>query len=521
MTILFNALLVLLLVFINGFFVAAEFAFVSIRRSRIETLATAGGNRARSATRLLAMLDNLNAYLSASQLGITLASLALGSIGEPFFSHLLEAPLTRLGISESAIHIIAYIVALGVITSLHIVLGEQAPKLMGLERAESVALACALPMQLFYKTFRLPVIALDWASARVMRLFGLNSAGEHGSVYTADELRQLVNVSHESGHIEADEKQLIERVFDFSDAEVREAMIPRTEVVALPVNASLTDAEQAFIDSGFSRLPVYREQLDEIVGVLFMKDLLPFLRANRTMQNGDSTFAHNSDALLSTHSNNSITTTANAHLELHYHQHLKPANDGLIHQAGGSSSSSGNSVSAVAMQAGTFNLEAILHAPMFVPATARLGKVLSDMQAAQTHLAFVVDEHGGIEGILTLEDLLEEIVGEINDEYDDEARSQVQQLDDETYLLDATLAVRDANRLLDLKLPEDTDYTTLAGFLLAQAGHMLQVGEVIEHDGATFTVESLEGRRIRRVRFILAKDSAIAAAVEAANIPQS
>lgn len=421
-----NIFAVLLLVFANGFFVAAEFALVSVRRPRIESLAAGGSRRA---GRLLDLLNNLNAYLSAAQLGITLASLALGWIGEPAFAHMLEKPLAGR-LSDAWLHTIAFLMAFAVITSLHIVLGEQAPKLLGLERAEKVALATALPMQLFYKVFRWPIRALDWASARTVRLLGLHSAADHGSIYTAEELRQLIDVSHKSGHLEAEEQRLINKVFDFSDAEVREAMVPRTTVVALPLTATLAEAEEAFCSSGYSRLPVYRDRLDEIVGVLFLKDLVPCLRA----------------------------------------------------------------------QPGEFQLEKLLHPPMFVPATARLGAVLAQMQSSRTHLAFVVDEHGGIEGILTLEDLLEEIVGEINDEYDEEVRSQIME-ENGTYVLDGMLAVRDANRQFNLRLPEEAGYTTLAGFLLAKAGRLLRQGETVEHDGARFTVERVDRRRIRRIRF--------------------
>ena len=238
-------------------------------------------------------------------------------------------------------------------------------------------------------------------------------------------------MSRKSGHLEADEQQLINRVFDFSEAEVREAMVPRTAVIALPVTATLEEAEKVFCDLGYSRLPVYREQLDNIVGVLFMKELMPCLRR-----------------------------------------------DG----------------------AGEFQMERMLHPPLFVPATARLASVLAQMQVARTHLAFVIDEHGGIEGIVTLEDLLEEIVGEIDDEYDEEVRSQIVD-EGGSFLIDGMLAVRDANRRFKLRLPEEGGYTTLAGFLLDQAGRILQPGETVEHDGAKFTVERVDRHRIRRVRY--------------------
>jgi CBS domain containing-hemolysin-like protein len=423
----FNLVLVVVLVLANGFFVASEFALVGVRRSRIESLAEKGDLRA---GRLLRLLNNLNAYISATQLGITLASLGLGWIGEPAIAHLLEAPL-KGRVNETFLHTLSFTIAFSIITFLHIVLGELAPKTVALERAEKTALTIAWPMEMFYKILRWPIRLLDWAGTRTVRLFGLHPTSDHGSIYTEDELRQLINASRKSGHLEEEEQQLINRVFDFSEAEVREAMIPRTTVAALPVTATLAEVEETFCETGYSRLPVYREQLDDIVGVLFMKDIMPCLRT------------------------------------------------------------SGNK---------EFDMERMLHPPMFVPATARLGGVLAQMQAARTHLAFAIDEHGGIEGILTLEDLLEEIVGEIDDEYDEEVRAQIIE-EDGHYVLDGMLAVRDANRKFKLKLPEDAGYTTLAGFLLARAGHILSPGETVEHDGAIFTVERVDRHRIRRVRF--------------------
>ncbi|MDX6710290.1 MAG: magnesium and cobalt exporter, family [Blastocatellia bacterium] len=422
-----NLLLVVVLVLANGFFVASEFALVGVRRSRIATLAASGDARAE---RLLRLVDNLNAYISATQLGITLASLALGWIGEPAVAHLLEGPL-KGRVSQPVLDTIAFAIAFSVITFLHIVLGELAPKTLALEQAEKTALFIAWPMEIFFKIFSWPIRLLEWAGTRTVRLFGLHHSGEHVSIYTAEELRALIDASRRSGHLEEDEQRLINRVFDFSGAEVREAMVPRINVDAIPVTANLEDVTSAFRRLGYSRLPVFSERLNNIVGVLYRRDLEPYL--NRPTPGG-------------------------------------------------------------------FDLKRLLHAPLFVPATARLGMVLKLMQLSKTHLAIAVDEHGDMKGIVTLEDLLEEIVGEINDEYDEEVRSQITD-ENGTFLLDGMLAVRDANRHFKLQLPEDRSYTTIAGFLLSQAGHLLSVGETIEYDGACFTVERVDRHRIRRVRF--------------------
>ena len=419
-------LLVLVLVLANGFFVASEFALVGVRRSRIQIMAANGDVRAQ---RLVALLGNLNAYISATQLGITMASLALGWIGEPVFAHLLEEPL-RGRVSEVTLHTISFSIAFSIITFLHIVLGELAPKTLALERAEAVALAISWPLQAFYKVFQWPIRLLDWSGTRVVRMFGLHPSGEHGSVYTEGELRHLIDVSRQSGHLESEEQQLIHKVFDFSDAEVKEAMAPRPHVVSLPVTANLDDVRRAFLTFGYSRLPVYGKDLDDIVGLLFRKDL----DMGRVTNDED------------------------------------------------------------------FDLRRWVRPPVFIPSSVSLGVALKRMQASQVHFVFVVDEHGGLEGILTLEDLLEEIVGEINDEYDEETLAQIRK-DGETYILDGMLAVRDANKRFGIGLTEDEAYTTIAGYLLSKAGRLLRPGDRIVDVAGVFSVERVEKRRISRVRF--------------------
>jgi magnesium and cobalt exporter, CNNM family len=423
-TVVIKLIAVLLLVAANGFFVAAEFAFVGVRSSRIETLAASGS---RSAKRLLGLLQNLNAYLSACQLGITLASLALGWIGEPAIARLLEGPLS--GLPDTWRHAIAFAVGFSIITSLHIVLGEQAPKLMGLALAERVALAVALPLQLFYRIFSLPIRLLDWASARTVNLFGIQATSEHASIYTEEELRKLVDMSRESGHLRAEERRLIHRVFEFSDTLVREAMVPRTEMAAIPNTCSLEQITKAFDQHRYSRLPVYKESFDDVCGFIHSKDVMPYL--------------------------------------------LHPEK---------------------------FKLEDVLQPPLYVVDTARLEHVLRQMQKAKMHFGFVVDEHGGLEGIITLEDLLEEIVGDISDEHDEEVNEQITEIDKCTYVLDGGLAVRDLNRRLKLSVPESEGYTTIGGFLMNEAGHVLKPGEVVQHDGLVFMIERVEKRRVRRVK---------------------
>ena len=431
---LLSIISVILLVAANGFFVASEFALVAVRKSRIEAQAAEGD---KAAVRLLGMLNNLNAYISATQLGITLSSLGLGWIGEPAVASLLDPVLFWLGSvtglaflqTPTVLHAISFAIAFSLITFLHIVFGELAPKTAALELSERVSYVIAVPLLIFYKVFNYPIRLLDWAGTTTVRLFGLHPSGEHGSSYTEEEIRQLIRVSEESGHLNAEERNLINKVFEFSETTVKEAMVPRTEIVAVPENSTLEDIVRAFRQHGYSRIPVYRNSLDDMAGFVHSKDVLSYI--------------------------------------------LRPK---------------------------TFKLERIIQKPVYVVDTARLEDVLRQMQKEKFHFGFVVDEHGGVEGIITLEDLLEEIVGEISDEHDEEVNEQITELSDGSILLDGGLAVRDLNRRLDMNLPVSEGYTTVGGFLMSVAGSILSLGDVVPFNGHTFIVERVHKRRIMQVR---------------------
>ena len=428
LSVLLKLLAVLFFVGANAFFVGAEFALVSVRRTRLETRTAAGSRRARAAVRLI---NDPSFFISSTQLGVTLASLALGWVGEPTLASLLE-PLAKAiapaGRAAYVAHILAIIIAFAVITFLHIVLGELMPKMFALERAESLALFVARPLELFAKVFRAPIWAFNRTGAALGRLIGLKSSLQHTAVYSEVELRQLIDISRESGHLRAEERRLIHRVFEFSDTLVREAMVPRPQIAAISADCSLEDIRHAFHLHRYSRLPVYRDSLDNVVGFIHSKDLMPYL--------------------------------------------LRPQD---------------------------FKLEYVLQPPIYVVDTARLEDVLRQMQKAKSHFGFVVDEHGGIEGIITLEDLLEEIVGDISDEHDEEVNEQITQVNERIYALDGALAVRDLNRRLKTNLPEDENYTTIGGYLMSVAGHVLQPSEVIEAEDLRFTVEKVERRRLLNV----------------------
>lgn len=430
----FNIFLVVFLVLANGFFVASEFALVAVRKSRIEAQVAEG---LPGAERLLAMLNNLNAYISATQLGITLSSLGLGWIGEPAIAALLDPVFMWVAAasgweflaSGAVVHTISFIVAFSIITFLHIVFGELAPKTAALELSEKVSYFIALPLQLFYKVGYYPIRLLDWAGTKTARMFGLKSSGEHGASYSEEEIRSLINASQEKGLLNEEERRLINQVFEFSETTVKEAMVPRTEIVAISVTCTLEEMVRAFRQHGYSRIPVYGESLDDMRGVIHSKDMLSYL--------------------------------------------LRPK---------------------------TFKLERILQKPVYVVDTARLEDVLKQMQQEKFHFGFVVDEHGGIEGIITLEDLLEEIVGEISDEHDEEVNEQIHAQPDGSFVLEGGLAVRDLNRRLSMNLPISESYTTIAGFLMSESGQILNVGDTVPFNGHVFKIEKTAKRRILKVR---------------------
>ncbi|MCI0388862.1 MAG: hemolysin family protein [Acidobacteria bacterium] len=422
-------LAVLILVLANGFFVAVEFALVSVRRSKIETLAAANKGGAHA---VLRALDHLDAMLSASQFGITIASLALGAVGESMLARLFEPILLNFlpsGASSLIAHSIAIALALAVITYLHLVLGEYAPKALAIEKAEAISLATARWMELFYQTFKPFIWLINVSGIKFLKLFGVDFRPGHHTVYTQEELRRLIDLSHQSGQLQEEEREMIHNVFEFADLTAREIMIPAPQVVALEQRAGFEEVVRQFQVTGYSRLPVYSGNFDEIVGVLHSKDVMPFL-----------------------------------------------------------------------LKKSEFDLEKVMRQPIFIPDTARLGDVLNSLQKSSVHLAIVVDEHSGVEGILTLEDILEEIVGEIQDEHDEAQASKLSQSGEGVFSIDAGMTIREANRKFHLKLPESDHYTTVAGFLIARAGRLLNQGDTVDHNGTKFTVERVTSRRVTRVK---------------------
>ncbi|MFY9555481.1 MAG: hemolysin family protein [Blastocatellia bacterium] len=429
MTVLLKLAAVFVLVLANAFFVGAEFALVSLRRSRVATLIAEGHKRAQL---LLRITEDLTGYISACQVGVTLASLALGWIGENTIAELLQPGMDLIlsgVISTVATHSTAVALAFVVITYLHLVLGEFVPKAVALERTEKMALAVARPMEIFYRCFKAPIWIINKSGVTLLRWMGLRATAEHTAAYSEEELRHLVGLSHKSGHVHEDERLLINNVFDFTEATVESVMVPRTEIEALDAQLSPAEMLDVFDETRYSRMPVYRNSLDNVIGIVLHKDLSSIVRRG-------------------------IPAT----------------------------------------------LEEIVRPAVFIPTHVKLNDALRMLRRSSEHMALVVDEHGGVEGLVTLEDLLEELVGDIRDEHDEAAARQIVEQPDGTYNVRGNLSIRDANKLLGLDLPESDSYHTIAGFMMARAGRLLKRGESVQYNGLKLTVQSTTRNRIVETR---------------------
>jgi CBS domain containing-hemolysin-like protein len=412
--------IVLLLAF-NGFFVAAEFALVRVRRTRLEGMVERGDQLAKIALRAV---DNLTRMLAASQFGITLASLGLGYVIEETLGHMFIGVIESLPFAlEAATRVsIAGGIAIGVATFLHVVVGELYPRAIGLNHPEQVAKWLAPPLLVFAWIAR-PVIFLFDKSARAL----LIATRQHpdvseGAVHAPEEIRLLVEQSKEEGALGSDNADMIGAVFEFTEKKARDVMTPRTRMVGLPVTATLEETLAVVAETEFSRYPVYEETLDDIIGVLLSKDLLPAVR---------------------------------------------------------------NKVE--------FDVRTTMRSVHFVPGSRDVEAVLSDFKRRKEHLAIVLDEFGGTAGLVTMEDLLEELVGEILDEHD-EWSAKAHRLPGEA-IVDGSTSISDVNERLGLEVP-DSEYSTIGGFVFGALGRLPVVGDHILAGGAYFAVKTMEGRRI-------------------------
>ncbi|MBI2845333.1 MAG: HlyC/CorC family transporter [Chloroflexi bacterium] len=427
--VLLRLLAVLGLVLANGFFVAAEFSLVSIRRTRVEELISQGNRMAAFVKRAIQDPDR---FIAATQLGITIASLGLGWIGEPALARLIEPLFGFLPTNWSTVatHGVAVAVAFGLITLLHVVLGELAPKSVALQYPDATALWIARPTLWFENLFRPIIWFLNGTGNLVLRLFGLRPPTGIQKVHSVEELRLLVTESQKGGALEAVEREMIHRIFEFGERGVQEVMIPHPEIVAIEQESSVDDLLRLFSQHSHARFPVYSGNLDNIVGYVVMKDILRALAADPASRE----------------------------------RRVKD----LVRQT------------------------------IFTPETRPIGELFAEMRKKQAQMAIVIDEHGGTAGIVTLEELVEEIVGRVSDELVKQ-RPAVERLDEKTVVVDAQMRIDEANVELALALPEREEYDTIAGFILWHLRRIPKVGEEMRYDNLRITVKELDGPRIERV----------------------
>jgi putative hemolysin len=437
---LLRVFVILLLVAANAFFAAAEFALVSVRETRILQLIESGRAGART---VLKLHQQLTRVVNGVQLGITVMSLLLGWLGEPVLARLFESWIGGIPHALLYSHAIAVSVAFFLITSLHVILGELVPKSLALQRAERVALAVAAPMDVFLTLTAPLTVAMSGVAGMVLRAFGTREI-RHGSVHSPDELKLIVTAAHHSGQLSSVQEEVLLNALDLDNITARQVMVPRTKIFSLPADLTLDDAVSRVVEDQHSRIPVYDPQRgpEHIVGVLYAKDLMRWTRMRLNL----------------------ITQPASA------------------------------------VRVSRIPIGQIMHDVLVVPETKPLLELLGEFQQRKRHLAVVVDEFGSTAGVITVEDVLEQLVGELEDEFD-VATTAPQVADANTPIsLDGAVNIRDLETQYEMKLPQDEGFETLAGFVLSRLQKIPQEGEAFDYEGRRFVVEKMDGHRIATVR---------------------
>jgi CBS domain containing-hemolysin-like protein len=426
----FHIFLTIFLVLLNGFFVAAEFAIVRVRGSQIEIQAKAGSRMAKVAR---GIMHNLDGYLAATQLGITIASLGLGWAGEEVVSTIMLRLFSMFGvvITSTLVVNISHVVAFITITILHIVFGELAPKTLAIQRSVRTAMAVSVPLRFFFVVFRPAIWLLNTFANFILKLFGVTAVHGDESHHSSEELQYLLEQGKESGALDSNEHELIKNVFDFNERVVKNIMVPRTKISGIDILTGREELLECLITEGYSRMPVYDDTIDKIVGIVHAKDILPLL-ARKT----------------------------------------------------------------------EFELKDIIRKPYFIPETKKINDLMAELQQKRIQIAIVLDEFGGTAGMVTLEDIVEELVGEIQDEFDEE-KPIVEKVNTREFIINAVASIYDVNSHLPHDLPEDGDFDTVSGWVSEIFGKIPEVGEQREANGYNITVLRKSDQNIDSVKLEL------------------
>lgn len=393
----------LFLVASNGFFVSAEYAIVKVRSSEIEIKAKTGSRVAGIARHIT---QNISGYLAATQLGITISSLGLGWVGEAVMTEFVTTVFTLLNVDLTAqlAQVFGFIFAFGIITVLHVVFGELMPKAIAIQKPINTTMSVALPLRVFYVIFRPILFVLNGLANGLMRMLGIRIKVDNG-FHTSEELQYLLQQGKDSGALDSNEHELIKKVFDFNERMVKNIMVPRNKIAGVDVESTMEEVLKKITDDGYSRVPIFEEDIDQIIGVIHTKDILPILTKG----------------------------------------------DQLV-------------------------IRDIMRKPYFIPETKMINELMSELQQKRIQIAIVLDEFGGTAGIVTLEDIMEELVGEIQDEYDEET-PVVEKISATEYMVDASANVHDVNQFLPYDLPEGSDYDTISGLVGDLFDKIPDVGE--------------------------------------------
>jgi putative hemolysin len=439
--VLLRVLLVVFLVAANAFFAAAEFALVTVRDTRIQQLID---SRRIGARILLRLHRNLDEVVNGVQLGVTVVSLTLGWIGEPMVAHFVESLqfLQRVPHAMIYAHSIAIVVAFGLITGMHVILGELVPKSLALQKAEQVALTVAAPMDVWLTLTRPLIFVMSKSAGTVLRAFGLKKMRQ-GPVHSPDEVKLIVSASRELGQIGTAQEEMVHHALDLENITAREVMVPRPDIFSLPGDLTLQDALDKVVEEQHSRIPVYdpKSGPEHIIGILYAKDVMRWL----------------------------LRLSARAF----------PVIGSRIHD---------------------MKVSQIMHDALVVPETKLLAELLEEFKERKRHMAIVVDEFGSTAGLITVEDILEQLVGEIEDEHDVAPAESMQMDESKMLVLEGTVGLRDLESQYDLLLPRDAGFETLAGFMLSKLQKIPAIGDACYYEGKRFTVEEMDGHRIARVK---------------------
>ena len=426
--ILLNIFVVALLLLTNGFFVASEFALVNVRQTKMAQLAKDGNKKAEL---VCAEIEHLDKYIAAVQLGITIASIGLGWVGEATLAKILEPLFAWLPHFETqiAVHTIATGIAFAVITFLHVVMGELMPKSIALQFPERTALFIAEPMKHIADLFKPFIYLLNGFGNFLLKLIHISPATSSHSVHTPEEIGMIIDASYNEGILNETEKDMLQNIFEFSDKDAKQIMVPRPDMVAIPMDIEFEELEKIILNNQYTRYPVYEEDLDHVAGLLHVKDLYA-LTANKQ----------------------------------------------------------------------DFNLKSMLREVKFFPETVSLDKLIREFKTNKVQMAIIVDEFGGTSGLITLEDILEEIVGEVQDEFDTDEEANISKVNDDEYIANGIMRIDEFADYFNKEIPEEEDVETIAGIILKRLDRIAEVNDSVEFDDFILTVTELDGTRIVKIK---------------------